>query len=361
MATDDGNKEVAVKRVVTYQPLAPVGSAGDLKALLDTQKASLAQALPKHVTPERIIKTLLVAANRTPDLLQCTQASVLETISRAGELGLDLSGTLGEAYPVPFNNRVKGQWYKQCQLIIGYRGLAKLARQSGEIKRIEAEVVYEQDKFTYKKGVTFVLDFEPCIKGDRGEPIGAYALVEFKDGGIQAEFMPVSDIEKIRMRSKSGADDNGNPIGAWKSDWSEMAKKTVFRRLAKWMPLSAEKFNAALETDADDFNLTEVLEVKALPRGAAGVAAKLGLTEQPPEVIDEPQEQQQPTDEPQAEPELNTALNQLSVALANKDGCTVEEAADRIVAKCGKFRGNVTDLKPQQIKSLEGFIADGSL
>jgi recombination protein RecT len=63
--------------------------------------------LPKHITPERLFKTLLVAANRNPDILKCTQASVLETINRAAELGLDLSGTLGEAYPVPFNNKVK--------------------------------------------------------------------------------------------------------------------------------------------------------------------------------------------------------------------------------------------------------------
>jgi len=210
-----------------YNPIAPVGSAGALKGLLDSQSKGIAMALPRHVTPERLIKTMLVAANRTPDLLQCTQASILETINRAAELGLDLSGTLGEAYPVPFNNRIKWKdangreqemWAKQCQLIIGYRGYAKLARQTGEIKRIEADVVCANDTFTFRKGSDARCDFTPNLTGDRCEPIGAYAYVQFKDGGEQFDFMPCSDIEKIRKRSKAGSDKQGNAIGAWKSD-----------------------------------------------------------------------------------------------------------------------------------------------
>ena len=110
--TEQGNGNggaLAVQARVKFQPLAPIGSASALKGLLEQQRNGIAQALPKHVTPERLIKTMLVAANRTPDLLQCTQASVLETINRAAELVLDLYGTLGEAYPVPFNNNVGGR------------------------------------------------------------------------------------------------------------------------------------------------------------------------------------------------------------------------------------------------------------
>ncbi len=222
---------------------------------------------------------MLVAANRNPDILKCTVASIMETINRAAELGLDLSGTLGEAYPVPFNNRVKWtdengnkreEWMSQLTLIIGYRGFAKLARQSGEVKSIDADVVKENDRFIYRKGKNAVFEFEPNYRGDRGEAIGAYAYVEFKDGGEQFVFMPVEDIEKVRRRSKSGSDRDGNAIGAWKSDWDEMAKKTVFRRCAKWLPLSTEKFVKAIERDDEDYEMADVLEAETTsrPRGA---------------------------------------------------------------------------------------------
>lgn len=256
-----------------YNPLAPIGNSSALKGLLETQSRSIAATLPKHVTPERLIKTMLVAANRTPLLLECTQASLLETVNRAAELGLDLSGTLGECYPVPFKNKVKDEqgrdlWVYQCTLIIGYRGFAKLARQSGEIKRIDADIVCANDDFTYQKGSGGKCIFKPNLRSDRGEVIGAYAYVEFKDGGEQFDFMTEDDIEKIRLRSKSGSvqKDNeygkkGDPIGAWKTDRPEMAKKTVFRRLAKWLPMSTEKFVEAMDHDNEDFNLSEVLEV----------------------------------------------------------------------------------------------------
>lgn len=257
----------------SFQPLAPIGTPSALKSLLESQRNGIAQALPKHITPERLIKTMLVASNRTPDILKCTMGSIVETINRAAELGLDLSGTLGEAYPVPFNNKVKASngemiWVMQCTLIIGYRGFAKLAWQSGEIKRIEAEVVYSKDAFTFRKGMNFTLDFVPNMTGDRGEPIGAYAFVELKSGGVMAEFMPASDIEKVRAKSKSA----NSP--AWSDPLSrmEMYRKTPFRRLAKWLPLSTEKFVAAVEHDAESDGFHDVIEASTTVQTIGGKA-----------------------------------------------------------------------------------------
>ena len=273
---ENGSLPAVAKR--SYEPMKPIGSATALRSLLETKRDSFAASLPKHVTADRIIKTMLVAANRIPKLMECTQSSIIETISRAAELGLDLSGTLGEAYPVPFSNKMGNGWVTQCQLIIGYRGYAKLARQSGEIQRIEADVVCENDEFVMRKGSNSTCTFVPCLKGDRGKPVGAFAFVLFKDGGEQFEFMPVSDIERIRSISKSAYDKGGNPIGPWRDHWGEMAKKTVFKRLAKWLPLSSEKWQHAAEVDGDSIE-HDVVEAETTQRGPAGIMARLAEKE----------------------------------------------------------------------------------
>ena len=276
-------------QMMKFDPYAPVGNANNLKGLLDKMKSSIALMMPKHITPERLFKTFLVAANRNPVIFQCTQLSVMETVNRAAELGLDLSGTLGEAYPVPFNNKIKipnGQggtreeWVMQLQLIIGYRGLEKLAWQSGEVEMIDAEVVYERDHFIFRKGFDPRLEWEPYRGGDdRGDPVGAYALFITKLGGRMARFMPKSDIEKIRKGAKSGE----SP--AWRNHWDEMARKTALRRVLKDAPLSTEKFVRALEIDDEDHDMTDVLEAETTrPGGSAGLLKKLkGAEEEVPE------------------------------------------------------------------------------
>jgi recombination protein RecT len=319
MAEVEAQKPVAegeqLEQAPKFDALAPVGDQRNLKAMLEKMSGSMKALLPSHVTPDRLIKTMLVAANRNPDLLLCTQASIVETIQRAAELGLDLSGTLGEAYPVPFNNKIRftapnGQkqemWVKQCQLIPGYRGLAKLARQSGEIKRIESEVVYQKDEFDYVKGTAFRLVYRPHLQDDRGPALGAYSLAEFKDGGLQADFMTVGEIERIRKISKSGADKKtGAPIGPWRDHWPEMAKKTVFRRLAKWLPLSSDKFAQAIEADNVDVDLEDLMPtVEVVTNRVDDLIEKLEAKGAEPEAgsevegaADEPEEDADPTAE----------------------------------------------------------------
>lgn len=276
-AGDNGGNAMAKRS--SFQPLAPIGSAGTLKNLLESQRNGIAQALPKHITPERLIKTLLVAANRNPDILKCTQASVIETLNRAAELGLDLSGTLGEAYPVPFNNKVKykdengrdrEEYLMQLTLIIGYRGFEKLAWQSGMVDHIDAEVVCKNDRFSFKKGTTVTLDWSPCLDGDRGEIVGAYACVGIKGGGKLARFLPASDLEKIRSASKS----KDSP--AWRNWKDEMYRKCALKRTLKDAPLSTEKYVRAMEHDDSDLNLADVLEAETTrPRGAGALVDKL--------------------------------------------------------------------------------------
>ena len=252
--------------VVEYQADASVGSNATLKSLIEGQRESLTALLPAHLSPSRLLKTLFLAVNRQPKLLECTQASVLQAVIQTAELGLDLSPARGEAYLVPFKVKVKGannrvDYQEQATFIPGYRGLAKLARQAKPDCRIEAEVVYEGDHFIYQKGDDPKVEFRPKLSGERGKPIGAYSLFQAGPGmPAQSDFMSIADLEAIRKRSKAG------DSGPWKTDRPEMQRKTVWRRLSKWVPLSSDPNYAKALAAAEAGDETEFSGLE-LPTG----------------------------------------------------------------------------------------------
>lgn len=226
--------------------VAVVEDKGTLEHLMNngTFQASLSDVLPKHLTPERVVKMALVAASRQPLLFKCTKESFLQAIMKSAELGLDCSGTLGRAYLVPYFNSKIGAY--ECQFIPGYQGLIELARRSGNIARIESRVVYEKDSFTVEYGLDQKLVHTPSLIADRGAMQCVYAIAELMDGSRQMEVMTRDEVEGIRLRSR--AKDNG----PWKTDFTEMARKTVIRRIAKYLPLSTE-LQKAFEADDEQF------------------------------------------------------------------------------------------------------------
>lgn len=76
------------------------------------------------------------------------------------------------------------------------------------------------------------------MTADRGKVTHVYAVAKLKGGGVQFEVMSRAEIEKIRQASKAGN------TGSWSTHWDEMAKKTVIRRLFKYLPLSIEAARA---------------------------------------------------------------------------------------------------------------------
>jgi len=204
----------------------------------DTLKQQLAQVLPKHLSPDRQARIAMTALTRTPKLADCDPASFFQCLLTLSQFGLEPDGR--HAHLIPFENRKRG--VVECQLIIDFKGLAELAMRSGKVSNIHADVVCENDDFDYDRGELkrHKIDF----RKPRGEVYAVYALVRFKDGSEKCEVMTREDVESIRRRSKAA---NSGP---WCTDWSEMAKKTVFRRLSKWLPLSPE-FRDAVTADDD--------------------------------------------------------------------------------------------------------------
>lgn len=212
----------------------PAEQIATVRNLLEKSKAQLAMALPKHITPERMLRVALTSVQRNPRLLECTPTSLLGAIFQAAQLGLMPDGTTGESYLIPFRNGKKGGIY-EVQFMPGYRGLLQLARRSGQISTFTVRAVHERDKFKVRLGLNPTLEHEPYDGADDpGALTYVYAIARMKDGGIQWDYMNRREIEEIRKRSRSAND------GPWVTDFEEMAKKTIIRRIAKLLPCSVE-------------------------------------------------------------------------------------------------------------------------
>lgn len=167
----------------------------------------------------------------------------------AAQLGLEPGSAMGHCYLIPFKGKV--------QFILGYRGMIELARRSGQIVSINAHAVYENDTFSYELGIDEMVVHKPQLNGDRGQLVAVYAIAKLVGGGYQLGVMSKTDVENIRLKSN-------NPTSTpWRDHYDEMAKKTVIRRLYKYLPISVEmarsnELEHAIETDK--FDASRVLE-----------------------------------------------------------------------------------------------------
>jgi recombination protein RecT len=211
----------------------------------DTLKSEVAKALPRHLTPDRFMRVAMTAITRTPKLAQCDQYSFFQCLLTLSQFGIEPDGR--RAHLIPFENHKRG--VTECQLIIDYKGLVELVMRSGLVSTLHADVICDKDTFVYDCGE--IKKHEINFREPRGPVYAVYAKCVFRDGSAKSEVMTHDEGEAIRKRSRAGQS------GPWVTDWNEMAKKTVFRRLSKWLPLSAE-IRDAFEADGD------ALEVQAV-------------------------------------------------------------------------------------------------
>ncbi len=204
----------------------------------DAFKTAVSQVVPKHITPERYVRAAMTAMTRVPKLAECDETSFTKCLLQLAEYGLEPDGR--RAHLIPRWNTKMG--CMECTLIIDWKGLAELVMRSGLVSTLHADVVCENDEFEYDKGVIAIhkIDF----RKPRGDAYAVYAMCRMKDGTEKCDVMSMDEVEAIRKRSQSGNN------GPWVTDFSEMAKKSIFRRLSKWLPLSPE-IRSAAENDDD--------------------------------------------------------------------------------------------------------------
>lgn len=199
----------------------------------DDVKSKVALALPRHMRPDRMIRVMLTTVNNNPKLLNCSRESLLAALLKCSQYGLEPDGR--HAHLIPYGDQV--------QLIFDYKGLVDLVRRSGEVADIHCDVVRETDEFEFSYGDGGKLVHKPNLKTtERGPIFCAYSYVKLKDGYQSYEVMSVDEVEAIKERSSGYQAWKSGKVksSTWETDWNEMAKKTVFRRHTKWLPLSSE-------------------------------------------------------------------------------------------------------------------------
>jgi recombination protein RecT len=138
-----------------------------------------ARALPREITIERMIRIIMTAIRTNPKLAECTPNSFYGSMLTSLQLGLEVNTPLEHAFLIPrWNNSKK---ILQCHFELGYKGLIELCYRTNQYKRIEAEVVYEGDKFSYEYGFEAYLRHKPC--GKLENPRYVWALFELVNGG----------------------------------------------------------------------------------------------------------------------------------------------------------------------------------
>lgn len=209
--------------------------AKTLYDLLERQRPEIEKLLGSVAASERFTRTVMTEVRRTPKLYECDPVSVLAAVMLSSQLGLE-PGPLGHVYLIPFK--------RECQFILGYKGMIALAYRSGLVKDVSTGLVFEGDAFAWRKGTRAFLDHTPSGPPAEREWTHAYAVARTKPGGAPFEVIYPEDVAKAKARSANAS----SPLSPWVTDERAMIRKTAVRRLSPMLPQSPA-FAQALEAD----------------------------------------------------------------------------------------------------------------
>lgn len=185
--------------------------------------------LPKDYSMENAIKgaslklQMLEDKNKKPAIDVCTPTSIVNAMMAMVIDGLSVWKQQG--YFIVYGDKLNWQ--------PDYRGHILLAKRHADVKEVNAQVIYSEDKFTYNVDVTTgrqkLIAHETALENqDINKIKGAYAVVVFNDGTTQLTVMTMPQIKKAWLQGFGG----GN-TGAHQNFTDEMCKKTVINRATK--------------------------------------------------------------------------------------------------------------------------------
>lgn len=211
--------------------------------------------------------------NSSSQLQKTSMESRIKAVVSIVGANLTLNPLAKEIYLIPrWDKYARGM---ACIAEPSYTGLMKLVTDGGAVINATAQLVYENDRFEPNLATGEVTHIPVLSKAKRGELIGAYAMANLHGGTKQMEWMDIDEIYEIRATSESYKywatlpdAPKKNDKGFNKSnypcfwiDWEgEMIRKTVFKRLIKWLPRSGrqnEALDQAIALSNTDFNASD--------------------------------------------------------------------------------------------------------
>jgi len=204
---------------VTRRPNVPAENQPTIATFINRLTPEISRALPRHMDGDRMARLALTVVRKTPKLAECSPESFAGALLTCAALGLE-PGVNGEAHLVPYK--------RECQLIIGYQGYAKLFYQHPLAANIDAQAVYEADEFDYAYGTDPFLRHKPALRGDRGDVVAYYASARLTTGASAFVVLSPEEVKALR-RGKVGSTDIPDP-----QRWME--RKTALRQLVKLLP-----------------------------------------------------------------------------------------------------------------------------
>lgn len=351
--------------------------APSLGKQIQQMQQQFALAMPRGAEAAQLVRDALTCLRTTPKLAECEPASVLGGLMTCAQLGLrpGVPG-LGHAWLLPFwdsrlawvdekgRERTGGQ---RAQLVIGYQGYRELAQRTGQIATVIARAVHAEDHFEIDYGIADNLVHKPKLDGPRGEAIGFYAIVKYTSGGYAFWHMSKSEVEEHRDRYAMARKQiwrNGKKtgeteiVGPWRDNFDEMAAKTVFLRLAKWMPKATE-LASAIEADGS-VRVDITPDPDALLHGEHPDVIDSDAEEGPaeisaPESADPAADDDQPAGEPLA---TDAQLKRLHALLSKCDVADPDERRTIAGQMSGRPLGSMKDLRAVEIQAVNDVLAD---
>lgn len=236
-----------------------------MQGALEKMLPEIKKAVGKTMTPERFSRIALSLFNGNPQFWEADTTSFLSALMQSAQCGLEPNTVLGEAYVIPYKNNKQG--ITEVNFQVGYKGILKMAFNTGEYEAIYAHEVRKGDEFSYEYGLHKTLVHKPAdIPSD--EVTHYYAVYKLKNGGFDFVVWSKQRVEHhaVEFSKNYTYKGNVNKNSVWFKNFDSMAKKTVLLDVLKYAPKSVEMAKAldldykaeAKEEKLNNFNYVDV-------------------------------------------------------------------------------------------------------